>query len=454
MTARKAYIKSFGCQMNVYDSERMMELLQESGYSPCDTPEEANLAILNTCHIREKASEKTYSDIGRLNMIKQQKHAIGQEYYIAVAGCVAQAQGEEIMKRAPQVDMVFGPQSYHHLPQMIKKIHHGERKLLNIDFSQDEKFDSLDHHRQYSPAQLSAFVTIQEGCDKFCSFCVVPYTRGAEISRPVSHIIDEIKSLCDKGCREVTLLGQNVNAYHGVDMNGHNSNLARLIDNIANHTDISRIRFTTSHPRDMDDELIAAFGECDVLMPYLHLPIQSGSNHILEKMNRGHTRDDYMRIIEKLRQSRRDIALTSDFIVGFPGETNNDFHDTMDLVANIGYAGAFSFQYSARPGTPAARISDDLPSSEKAHRLQQLQALLNQQQHDFDHAQIGKILPVLIEKKARHDGQLVGRSPYLQPVHVMADDSLIGDIVMCHITALKSHSLFADIIDAPYQATA
>ena len=450
MTKRKAFIKSFGCQMNVYDSERMMELLRGSGYEACDNPSDAHLVILNTCHIREKASEKTYSDIGRLHMIKKQKKANHEEYYIAIAGCVAQAHGEEIMRRAPTVDMVFGPQSYHHLPNMIAQLHRGQRKLLNIDFDSDEKFDTLGSHRDKSSmglsAQLSAFVTIQEGCDKFCSFCVVPYTRGAENSRPVISILDEIKALADNNCREVTLLGQNVNAYHGIGTHGKTYNLASLIHDIAQIDNIDRIRFTTSHPCDMDNDLIAAFGNCDSLMPYLHLPIQSGSNNILKQMNRGHHRDLYLDIIERLRQSCPDIAITSDFIVGYPNETHQDFEDTMDIIRKVNYAGAFSFKYSPRPGTPAARVDDHITEDIKNDRLQQLQAVITQQQSAFDNAQIGKKLPVLIEKPARYDGQMVGRSPYLQPVHINGDKSLIGKIINCHIDDVKAHSLFGTMI--------
>ncbi len=428
--------------MNAYDSERMTEILSPLQYTPTDSPIGADLVILNTCHIREKAAEKLYSDLGRL---RKQQAKQQNKMTIAVGGCVAQAEGDEVMRRADNVSFVFGPQNYHKLPHLLEKVGAVKRlDLISTDFTPNEKFDDIGTTRQANA--ITGFVTVQEGCDKFCSFCVVPYTRGAEFSRPPSDIIAEVKSLTANGMRDIMLLGQNVNAYAA-----DNYNLARLIKDLANIPDLQRIRFMTSHPKDMDDELIAAHGEVDKLMPYLHLPIQSGSNNVLKAMNRRHTAEDYLRIIEKLRHARPDIALTSDFIVGFPEETDADFTDTIRLVNQVGYANAYSFVYSPRPGTPAADKTM-LPEEITAERLQTLQQLLKCQQTAFDHSQKGKTLPVLFEKPGRKPGQIVGRSPYLQPVHLTADESLIGKTLPCRITEVHRFSLFAETAELKQSA--
>jgi len=444
---KKLYIKTYGCQMNVYDSERMADVLAPLGYGLSDNPDDADLVILNTCHIREKAAEKVYSDLGRLKPHQQRKAEDGGRMIIAVAGCVAQAEGDEIMARAPQVDMVFGPQTYHRLPEMISKAKRavGE-KVLDTDFPPEDKFDHLPEER-VRKGEVTAFLTIQEGCDKFCTFCVVPYTRGAEYSRPAATVLHEAKRLVADGVREITLLGQNVNAYHGDGPDGREWGLGRLCRALAEIDGLARIRYTTSHPRDVDDDLIAAHGEIEKLMPYLHLPVQSGSDRILEAMNRKHTAAEYRHIVDRLRSARPDLALTSDFIVGYPGESDQDFADTLKLVTDIGYAGAFFFKYSERPGTPAASMREQVDDAVKSERLSTLQQLLDSQQEGFNASMVNRTLPVLLEKPGRHADQLVGRSPYLQPVHLDIPDSrhaaMIGTVIDCTITGLTGHSLFA-----------
>lgn len=428
--ARGLYIKTFGCQMNVYDSERMEEALSSGGYRRVASPEEADLVILNTCHIREKAAEKLYSEIGRLRRLRSGKAARGEEMLIAVAGCVAQAEGAEILRRAPAVDIVVGPQAYHRLPAMIETARiqgAGGRRagLVDTDFPAEDKFDHLPKARGGRIG--AAFLTVQEGCDKFCSFCVVPYTRGAEISRPVAAILDEARSLVRGGVRELTLLGQNVNAYHGDLPDGGSATLADLIARLAEIDGLDRIRYTTSHPRDMTDDLIAAHRDIGALMPFLHLPVQSGSDRILKAMNRRHSVADYRDIIARLRSARPDIALSSDFIVGFPGETDEDFEATLALARDIRFAQAYSFKYSPRPGTPAATMAERVPDEVMDARLQRLQAVLNESQYDFNRRMVGQVLPVLLEREGRRRGQLVGRGPHMQSVHVQFAPSLYGD---------------------------
>jgi tRNA-2-methylthio-N6-dimethylallyladenosine synthase len=428
-TRKRLFIKTYGCQMNVYDSERMRDVLAPLGYEPAEEPDGADLVILNTCHIREKAAEKVYSELGRLRPLKEEKAASGG-MTIAVAGCVAQAEGAEIMKRAPVVDLVVGPQTYHKLPELIAQAHRARGEALDTEFEVEDKFDRLAGERQVEG--YSAFVTVQEGCDKFCTFCVVPYTRGAEWSRPVDQIIAEVRGLAAKGVREVTLLGQNVNAFHGAPPSGREADgawgLGQLVRHIALIGGIERIRFTTSHPRDMDDDLIAAFADEPKLMPYFHLPVQAGSDKILKAMNRQHTAAEYIAIIERLRTARPDIAISGDMIVGFPGETDADFEATLDLVREVNYASCFSFKYSRRPGTPGAAMFNQIDEAVKGERLAVLQDLLNAQQVAFNESQIGRTLPVLFEKPGRQDGQLHGRSPYLQAVHVEAPAEMIGHI--------------------------
>ncbi|WP_306251895.1 tRNA (N6-isopentenyl adenosine(37)-C2)-methylthiotransferase MiaB [Parvularcula sp. IMCC14364] len=445
---KKLFIKTYGCQMNVYDSERMAGLLKPLGYTQTAEPEDADLVILNTCHIREKAAEKVYSDLGRIKKNKERKEQSGGEMKVAVAGCVAQAEGAEITARAPIVDMVFGPQTYHRLPEMIARASRENGDVLETDFAVEEKFDTLSTDREIEG--YSAFVTIQEGCDKFCTFCVVPYTRGEEVSRPVDAITAEVRMLAANGLREVTLLGQNVNAWHSAPPAGTAGDgwgLGELVRHLARIDGIERIRFTTSHPRDMDHGLMAALGEEPKLMPYLHLPVQAGSDKILKAMNRGHTADHYVRQIEEIRKARPDIAISGDFIVGFPGEGDDDFEATMQIVEAVGYASAFSFKYSRRPGTPGASMAKQVAEPLKTERLARLQALLEQQKQDFNKAQVGKVLPVLLEKKGRNPGQLVGRSPYLQAVHADLPERLLGQIVDLRIVDTLSNSLSAQALD-------
>ncbi|MEM9495428.1 MAG: tRNA (N6-isopentenyl adenosine(37)-C2)-methylthiotransferase MiaB [Pseudomonadota bacterium] len=438
---KSVFIRTYGCQMNVYDSERMAGLLKPLGYGPAASPEDADLVVLNTCHIREKAAEKVYSELGRLKKIKTAKKADGEDYAIAVAGCVAQAEGPEITARAPQVDIVVGPQAYHRLPEMIARATREGGGVLETDFAVEEKFDRLAAREASGP---TAFLTVQEGCDKFCTFCVVPYTRGAEVSRPTDAILAEARSLAQSGVREITLLGQNVNAWRGAAPVGGGENgwgLGELCRHLAKIDGLERIRFTTSHPRDMDDGLIAAFGEEPKLMPYLHLPVQAGSDGVLKAMNRGHTAEQYIALIERIRAVRPDIALSGDFIVGFPGETNEDFEATLALVEAVTYASAYSFKYSRRPGTPGSAMRKQVAEDEKDARLARLQALLETQRVDFNAAQLGKTLPVLFEKKGRHAGQLIGRSPYLQSVHVHAPQSMLGSVAPVTIEGVTPNAL-------------
>ncbi|MGH6924685.1 MAG: tRNA (N6-isopentenyl adenosine(37)-C2)-methylthiotransferase MiaB [Propylenella sp.] len=453
--------------MNVYDSDRMADILAAEGYSAAERPEDADLILLNTCHIREKAAEKVYSELGRLRVIKNAARAGGRDVQIAVAGCVAQAEGKEILKRAKAVDIVVGPQSYHRLPQLLAS---GAR-AVDTDFPEESKFDHLpktgirnmartaprhgphmDHvGRPLAPA--SAFLTVQEGCDKFCTFCVVPYTRGAEVSRPVARIVEEAEALAARGVKDVMLLGQNVNAYHGEGSDGGTWPLAKLLARLSEIEGIARLRYTTSHPRDMSDDLIEAHRDLPKLMPYLHLPVQSGSDRVLHAMNRRHDVAFYLRLVERLRRARPDLALSGDFIVGFPGETDEDFEDTMRLVEDVGYAGAFSFKYSPRPGTPAAEM-EQVPDTVKTERLLRLQALIFGQQQRVNAGMMGLTIDVLLEKRGKRPGQLVGKSPWLQAVQVDAGDDLLGEIVPVTIDFVGTNSLFGTLADAPARTRA
>jgi len=438
---KKLYISTYGCQMNVYDSARMADILSPLGYSLTPTADHADMAILNTCHIREKASEKTFSELGRLrNKRRAKMEAGGGEMKIAVAGCVAQAEGAEIMKRAPYVNMVFGPQSYHKLPEMLAEAARGSGQILETDFPVEPKFDHLPD--EAIDTNLSAFLTVQEGCDKFCAFCVVPYTRGAEFSRSTTEIINEAKRMIAGGTREITLLGQNVNAYHGLGTEGQSHSLAELISQLSELDGLERLRYTTSHPLEMTEELCQAHRDVDILMPYLHLPVQAGSDKILEAMNRRHTGDEYRRIIEKLRTYRPDLALSGDFIVGFPGETEQDFEDTMQLIRDVNYAQAYSFKYSPRPGTPAAaQEAQMIPEEVKSERLARLQALLNEQQLAYNRSFEGKTVPVLLEREGKREGQLIGRSPYMQSVYVQSPTHRIGRVADVIIDEGNANSL-------------
>ena len=435
--------------MNVYDSERMAGLLKPLGYTQMDQPDGADLVILNTCHIREKAAEKVYSDLGRIRKLKAKKEKSGSEMKIAVAGCVAQAEGREITNRIPEVDLVFGPQAYHKLPEMIAQAARAQGDILETDFDVEEKFDTLGKFREVDG--YSALVTIQEGCDKFCTFCVVPYTRGAEVSRSIDAITAEVRMLAARGLREVNLLGQNVNAYKATPPAGETGEvwgLGELVRHLAKIDGIDRIRFTTSHPRDMNKGLIAAFGEEEKLMPYLHLPVQSGSDSVLKAMNRGHTAEHYLATIAEIRAARPDIAISGDFIVGFPGESGADFEATMDMVRAVNYASAYSFKYSRRPGTPGATMAKQVAEPVKAERLARLQELLEEQKQAFNQAQIGSVLPVLFEKKGRQQGQLLGRSPYLQAVHAMAPEAMLGQIVPLKMIRLMTNSLTGELVQS------
>jgi len=428
------HVKSFGCQMNVYDGERMAEMLGAQGYAPAAEGADADLVVLNTCHIREKAAEKVYSDIGRL------KRADGSRPTIAVAGCVAQAEGAEIARRAPSVDVVVGPQAYHRLPELIARAERGE-KAIDLDMPLESKFGALP--KRAGGQRPTAFLTVQEGCDKFCTYCVVPYTRGAETSRPFADLIAEARALIAGGVREITLLGQNVNAWDGADERGRAIGLDGLIRALAKEDGLERIRYTTSHPNDMTDGLIAAHGEVDKLMPFLHLPVQAGSDRILAAMNRSHSVESYLRVIERVRAARPDIAISGDFIVGFPGESEADFQATLDIVRATDYAMAYSFKYSRRPGTPAASMDDQISEEVMSDRLQRLQALLNNQQQAFNERMVGRTTRLLLERKGKHDGQLIGKSPWLQSVHVTAPGLAIGDMVDVEITSAGPNSLGA-----------
>ena len=445
---RKVHVKSFGCQMNVYDSHRMADTLAPAGYAETADPAEADLVILNTCHIREKAAEKVYSEIGRIRVLKDEAEALGRRMTIAVAGCVAQAEGAAIIRRAGAVDLVVGSQNYHKLPDLVARVRAGER-VIDTEFPVDDKFDALAPPRGDAIRKrgISAFVTVQEGCDKFCTFCVVPYTRGAEVSRPVEKIAAEVERLAEAGVREVTLIGQNVNAYHGLDAGGRPATLGKLLRRLAQVPGVVRLRYMTSHPRDMDDDLIAAHGDLPELMPYVHLPVQSGSDRILAAMNRRHTRQDYLDVIARLRAARPDLAFTSDFIVGFPGESEHDFRATLTLVEEVGFATAYTFMYSPRPGTPAAEMPGQVPPDEQADRLQRLQALITRQWRAFNASFVGKTLDVLLEKPGKLPGQLVGRTPYLQAVQVMAPQTLIGSVLPVTVTKIGSNTLFGSLAE-------
>ncbi len=449
--AKKLYIKTYGCQMNVYDSARMADVLAPLGYAPAAAPEEADMVILNTCHIREKAAEKVFSELGRLRPLKAQKAEAGGRMILAVAGCVAQAEGAEILARAPFVDIVLGPQTYHRLGEMVAQVARAGGTVLDTEFPAEDKFDFLPEAR--APQGISAFLSVQEGCDKFCTFCVVPYTRGAELSRPAAAIIAEARRLVAHGTREITLLGQNVNAYRGAGPDGA-WGLGRLIADLAEIEGLLRLRYTTSHPLDVDDALVAAHRDVPALMPFLHLPVQSGSDRMLAAMNRRHSADDYRRVIERLRRARPDIAFSSDFIVGFPGESERDFQATLALAREIGFAQAFSFKYSARPGTPAALLAEQVPEAVKSERLAELQALIADEQRRFNAACLGRTLEVLFEKPGRHPGQLVGRSPYLQAVHAQAPERLIGAPARVRLTAVLANSLAGERTDLPAEASA
>jgi tRNA-2-methylthio-N6-dimethylallyladenosine synthase len=448
---RKLHIKSYGCQMNVYDAQRMVDTLAPEGFVETSSVDDADLVILNTCHIREKASEKVYSELGRLRVAKDEAARHGRHMSIAVAGCVAQAEGNEIIRRAPVVDVVVGPQSYHHLPQLLARAKsHG--RALETEFPVDDKFGFLAPPKPEAirARGISSFVTVQEGCDKFCTFCVVPYTRGAEVSRPVAKIVDDVLRLADNGVREITLIGQNVNAYHGEGPDGRTWSLGTLLHRLADIPGIVRLRYSTSHPRDVEESLIAAHRDLPALMPFVHLPVQSGSDRILAAMNRKHTADDYRRVIDRFRAVRQDIAFSSDFIVGFPGETEEDFAATLALVRQIGYAGAYSFKYSPRPGTPAADMRETVSAGEMDERLVRLQGLIDSQQSAFNAATIGDTVDVLFERAARNPGQIVGRTAYLQPAHVMASVDIIGQVLPVAIESLERYSLLGELAGPPH----
>ena len=450
---RKLHIKSYGCQMNVYDAQRMVDTLAPEGFVETASVDDADLVILNTCHIREKASEKVYSELGRLRVAKDEAARAGRQMSIAVAGCVAQAEGAEIIRRAPAVDVVVGPQSYHHLPQLLARAKsHG--RAVETEFPVEDKFGFLAPPKPDAirARGVSSFVTVQEGCDKFCTFCVVPYTRGAEVSRPVAKIVDDVLRLADNGVREITLIGQNVNAYHGEGPDARTWSLGGLLHRLAEIPGIARLRYSTSHPRDVDDTLIAAHRDLPELMPFVHLPVQSGSDRILAAMNRKHSADDYRRVIDRFRAVRQDIAFSSDFIVGFPTESEEDFAATLALVRQIGYAGAYSFKYSPRPGTPAADMRETVSAAEMDERLVRLQELIDGQQAAFNLAAIGSTVDVLFERAARNPGQIVGRTAYLQPAHVMASSDIIGQILPVTIASLERYSLLGELTvatDAP-----
>ncbi|MDO8977104.1 tRNA (N6-isopentenyl adenosine(37)-C2)-methylthiotransferase MiaB [Reyranella sp.] len=460
---KRVFIRTYGCQMNVYDSDRMADVLRPLGYALAEGPEQADLVVLNTCHIREQASEKVYSELGRLRAVKTERRAEGRDLTIAVAGCVAQAEGAEIIRRQPAVDIVVGSQAYHRLPELLAQVARkaagsdaGRRQpgagVLDTEFPPESKFDHLP-----SPQGIragSAFLSIQEGCDKFCTFCVVPYTRGMEYSRPVAAVLTEARQLVAAGALELTLLGQNVNAYHGEGPDGSTWSLARLLRAIGEIPGLARLRYTTSHPRDMDDGLIAAHGDVPQLMPYLHLPVQSGSNRILEAMNRRHDRDLYLRIVERLRNARADLALSSDFIVGFPGESDADFDDTMRLIEQVGFASAYAFRYSRRPGTPGAALIDQVPENVKVARLAALQALVGHQARRFNESKAGSTVPVLFAEAGRKPGQIMGKTPWLQSVYAQGNPRLFGHIVDVRLIEGYANSLLGEIVVDPYEAAA
>jgi tRNA-2-methylthio-N6-dimethylallyladenosine synthase len=444
---KKVYIKTYGCQMNVYDSEKMIDLLRPHGFKQTETPEEGDLVILNTCHIREKASEKVHSELGRIAILKKDRlEKNNDQMMVVVAGCVGQAEGENIIARSPCVDIVVGPQSYQNLPELIERVKREKSWVVDLDFYENDKFDKLS--LDLGKERHSAFLSVQEGCDKFCHFCVVPYTRGAEFSRPFSDIYREAVILVSQGCKEITLLGQNVSAYHGLDEKGKEMTLGKIIEKLAKIDGLQRIRYTTSHPNDMlNSDLLDAHANIDKLMPYIHLPVQSGSDRILKSMNRKHNRDFYFDLMDKFRSVRPDIAFSSDFIVGYPGETEEDFNNTMDLVQKVNYAQAYSFKYSPRPGTPASVLKTQVPEKDKDDRLQRLQKLLYQQQTEFNKSKVGQTLSVLLEKEGRHEGQLVGKSEYMQSVIVQNPKYKIGEIVTVKIVEATQNSLHGEIIE-------
>jgi tRNA-2-methylthio-N6-dimethylallyladenosine synthase len=446
---KRLFLRSWGCQMNVYDSHRMADVLAPLGYAPVDAPEGADMIILNTCHIREKATEKLFSELGRLRALKDARRAEGGEMLLAVAGCVAQAEGAEITARAPYVDLVLGPQSYHKLPELVARVSRAAGAVIETEFPAEAKFDHLPEAS--APQGVTAFLSIQEGCDKFCSFCVVPYTRGAEYSRPAAAVLAEARRLALQGAREISLLGQNVNAYHGEGPDQREWNRARLLRALAELPGLARLRYTTSHPRDMGSELIAAHREVPAVMPFLHLPIQSGSDRMLAAMNRGHTVEDYLRLVDALREARPDMALSTDIIAGHPGETEADHAATLGLIERVGFAQAFSFKYSARPGTPAAGAPLQLDEATKDRRLAEVQALLRAQQTAFNASKAGQMVEVLFTGPARHPGQLAGRTPWLQPVHGAAPEAMVGTIQMLRITAAHPNSLAGELADPPHQ---
>ena len=441
---KRLFLRSWGCQMNVYDSHRMADVLAPLGYAPVDAPEAADMVILNTCHIREKATEKLFSELGRLRVMKEARRAQGHDMLLAVAGCVAQAEGAEITARAPYVDLVLGPQSYHRLPELVARLSRAVGAVVETDFPTEEKFDHLPDAS--APQGVTAFLTIQEGCDKFCAFCVVPYTRGAEYSRAPEAVLAEARRLAAQGAREVTLLGQNVNAWHGVDAAGLTWNLARLLEALAGIPGLARLRYTTSHPRDMDEALIAAHRDIPAVMPFLHLPIQSGSDPVLEAMNRGHTAQAYLDLVDRLRDARPDLALSTDIIAGHPGETETDHQATLALIERVGFAQAFSFKYSPRPGTPAAGAPGHVDEATKDRRLQDIQSLLRVQQAAFNASKTGAVVQVLLTGPGRHPGQLSGRTPWLQPVHVDAPLSLVGTVQPLRIRTGNPNSLVGEVI--------
>ncbi|WP_281024278.1 tRNA (N6-isopentenyl adenosine(37)-C2)-methylthiotransferase MiaB [Methylovirgula sp. 4M-Z18] len=455
---RKLFVKSYGCQMNVYDASRMADVLAPEGFDETSEIEDADLIILNTCHIRERASEKIFSELGKVRVLKEERAAQGRETMIAVAGCVAQAEGAEIIRRQPAVDVVVGPQSYHRLPDLLSEAREkrafGRRPgVVDTDFPVEDKFDALTQPtaEKTRARGVSAFVTVQEGCDKFCTFCVVPYTRGAEFSRPVDRILSEVERLTAHGVREITLLGQNVNAWHGIGPDGKAWTLGRLLRRLSDVPGVARLRYMTSHPRDMDDELIAAHGDLPQLMPFLHLPVQAGSDRILEAMNRRHTAQDYIDLVWRIRSVRPDIALSSDFIVGFPGETEAEFQATLDLIEEVGFASTFSFKYSSRPGTPAAEMDGHIPHEVMAERLGRLQTLVEAQRQAFNQETVGVTTEMLVEKPGRYSGQIGGKTPWLQAVHADGDVSLIGQVVPVRIVGLSSNSLLGELLDKPLQ---
>lgn len=442
---RKVYVKTYGCQMNVYDSQRMADSLANEGYVTTDSADDADMVLINTCHIREKASEKLYSALGRLRDLKHKRHADGKDLIIGVAGCVAQAEGDEILRRSPTVDLVVGPQTYHRLPQALAQVREGHQ-VVDTEYAVEDKFEHLPvaTREQVRKRGVSAFLTVQEGCDKFCTFCVVPYTRGSEVSRSVTQIVNEATKLVQAGVRDLTLLGQNVNAWHGAGEDGREWGLGELLYRLAEIPDLARLRYTTSHPRDMDETLIKAHGDLDILMPYLHLPVQSGSDRILKAMNRRHKGADYVQLIQRIRSIRPDLALSGDFIVGFPGETDQDFEDTMQLVRDVGYAQAYSFKYSPRPGTPGADLPDHVDEAVKDERLQRLQTLLSEQQYAFQDSLVGTEMDVLLEKPGRFEGQMIGRSPWLIPVIIDNETGETGDMVRVRIVSTGTNSLLAE----------